>query len=149
MIPLLLMLLLGIFSFGRAYNAYQTITRAAREGTKEAVMTPCAVYPNCVGSNTIYYADTIRTTFVDPVLLSANLNPNLVKNYTTTYVYMDPTDTPPTVCGVQISFQYPYTLMLPFTGVNLSTINLSTTVQMRMESPPTPCPAGTAVPPSP
>ena len=39
-LPILLMLLLGIFSFGRAYNVYQTITRAAREGARMAVLTP-------------------------------------------------------------------------------------------------------------
>jgi TadE-like protein len=135
-IPILLMLLLGIVAFGRAYNVYQTITRAAREGAKEAVLTPCAIYPSCPGSNTVYTAPTIRSTFVEPVLQSANLNPALITNYTTTYVLLDPNDTPPHICGVQISFQYPYTLELPFTSMNLSTIHIKTTVQMRMENQP-------------
>ena len=145
-IPMLLMLLLGIFSFGRAYNVYQTITRAAREGARQAVLTPCAIYPNCPGSNTIYSAGDIRTNFVEPVLQSANLDPKQVKDYTTSYVLLDPDDTTPNICGVQISFQYPYTLMLPFTGVNLTTVNLSTTVQMRLENQPAPSACTGSVP---
>ncbi|MGH3628362.1 MAG: TadE family protein, partial [Sciscionella sp.] len=35
-IPLLLMLLVGIFWIGRAYNIYENITRAAREGARYA-----------------------------------------------------------------------------------------------------------------
>lgn len=147
-IPVVLMLLMGIVTFGRAYNVYQTITRAAREGARELVLTPCAEYPNCPGSNTVYNASTAQTDLVDPVLASDSLDPSKVINYTTTYVFLDPTDPSPYICGIQISFQYPYTLSLPFTSINLSTINLSTKVQMRMENQPTTCPAGEAVPSS-
>jgi hypothetical protein len=37
-------------------------------------------------------------------------------------------------CGVNISFQYPVTLAIPFTSLNATTINISTQVQMRMEN---------------
>ena len=144
-IPMLLMLLLGIFAFGRAYNVYQTITRAAREGAREAVLTPCAVSTYCPGA-TSYSSSDIWTDFVNPVLQSANLNPTNMTNKSMTYVFLDPNDTPPHICGVQVSFQYPYTFNLPFTGVNMSTINIQTTVQMRMENQPAICPNGTAVP---
>lgn len=150
-IPLLLMLLLGIVSFGRAWNVYQTITRAAREGAKQAVLTPCAVSSYCPGA-TAYTADTdIWTQFIDPALESAGLVPSgttgipsNVSNASMTYVLLDPNDPVPNICGVQISFQYPYTFSLPFTSVNLSTINLSTTVQMRLENQPATCPVGTS-----
>lgn len=144
-IPVVFMLLMGIVTFGRAYNVYQTITRAAREGARELVLTPCAEYPNCPGSNTIYTASSTQTDLVDPVLESDSLDPSKVTNYTTTYVYMDPNDNPEHICGIQIAFDYPYTLSLPFTSVNLSTINLSTKVQMRMENQPTTCSAGQPV----
>jgi hypothetical protein len=36
--PLLLILLLGIFEFGRAYNAQITLTQAAREGVRVMVL---------------------------------------------------------------------------------------------------------------
>lgn len=140
-IPLLLMLLLGIMTFGRAYNVYQTITRAAREGARELVLPSSAA-----SGSTQYSANYVQTNFVNPALLASSLDPTKVKNYTTTYVYLDPNDPTPNICGVQISFQYPYTFSLPFTTLNLSTINLSTTVQMRMEAQPTTCSAGGAVP---
>jgi TadE-like protein len=152
-LPLLLMLLLGIVSFGRAYNVYQTITRAAREGAKAAVLTPCALASTggCPGSNSYYTFTDIWTQFIDPVLQSANLIPSgvtgvptNVTNPSITYVYLDPNGTPAHICGVRVSFQYPYTLSLPFTGVSLSTINFRSIVQMRLENQPGTCPVGTS-----
>jgi len=139
-LPLLLMLLLGIVSFGRAYNEYQTITRAAREGAREAVLTPCAT---CSGVN--YASSDIRTNFIEPALKASSLDPTKISNYTTNYVFLDPNDPTPYICGIQIAFQYPYTFALPFTTLNFSTIQLSTKVQMRMENQPTTCTPG-AVP---
>ena len=37
-LPILLMLVIGIFEFGRAWNAYQVITDAAREGARNMVV---------------------------------------------------------------------------------------------------------------
>lgn len=127
-IPLLLMLLLGIFTFGRAYNTYQTITRAAREGARELVLPSSAA-----SGSTTYSASYVQTNFVYPALQASSLDPTKVTNYSTTYVLLDPNDPVPSICGVQISFKYPYTYSLPFTTLNLSTINLTTVVQMRME----------------
>ncbi|MGH7969547.1 MAG: TadE/TadG family type IV pilus assembly protein, partial [Limisphaerales bacterium] len=142
-IPILLMLLLGILAFGRAWNVYQTITRAAREGAKAAVLTPCADSTYCPGA-TAYTASNIWTNFVDPVLGSANLDSAKVTNASITYVQLDPNDTPPHICGIRLTYRYPYTFSLPFTSVNLSTINLSTTVQMRLENQPATCSVGTS-----
>lgn len=151
-IPVLLMLLLGIVTFGRAWNVYQTITRAAREGAREAVLTPCADSTYCSGA-TAYTADDIWTKFVDPALESANLIPSgttgippIVTNASITYVQLDPNDPTPNVCGIELSFNYPYTFSLPFTSVNLSTITLSTKVQMRLETQLYPCPVGNNYP---
>jgi TadE-like protein len=138
-IPILLMLLLGIVTFGRAWNVYQTITRAAREGARQAVLTPCANSAYCSGA-TAYTASDIWTKFVNPVLDSDNLDSSKIKNPSITYVPLDPNDPTPSVCGVQVSFRYPYTFSLPFTSLNFSTINLSTKVQMRLENQPSPCP---------
>lgn len=37
-VPILLLLVLGIIDFGRAWNLHQTITDAAREGARQAVV---------------------------------------------------------------------------------------------------------------
>ena len=137
-IPILLMLLLGIVTFGRAWNVYQTITRAAREGARQAVLTPCADSTYCSGA-TAYTSNDIWTKFVDPVLASDNLDSSKILNPTITYVPMDPNDPTPSVCGVQVSFEYPYTFSVPFTSINLSTVTLSTKAQMRLETQPSSC----------
>lgn len=139
--PALCMLLIGMIWMGRAYNLYETITRAAREGARALVLTNCAT---C--GNTSYTAAAVRTSFVEPVLTSDNLAPAKVSGYTSTYVWLDPGATPPQQCGVAISFSYPFTFVLPFTSLNLTTISISTRVQMRMENQPTTCSAGGAVP---
>ncbi len=140
-ITLLLTLMIGILSFARAYNVYETITRAAREGAKALVLTSCAT---C--GNTFYAAASVRTNFVEPAIAAANLDSTKIQNYQSTYVWLDPTATPAQQCGVAISFTYPYQFALPFTSLNLTTISIPTTVQMRMENQPATCQAGTAVP---
>jgi Flp pilus assembly protein TadG len=133
-ITLLMTLLLGIVAFGRAWDVYQTITRAAREGARMAVLTGCAA---CSDSTKTYGASYIQSQVVNPALTAANLNPSLVQNYTQIIRCLDPSDTPPQEWGIQISYSYPYQLDVPFTTVNLTTLNLSTKVQMRLENQPT------------
>ena len=142
-LPILLTLLLGIVTFGRAYNTYQTITRAAREGAKSAVLTPCADSTYCTGATT-YTASDIWTNFVNPVLRSDNLDTTKVTAKSLTYVQLDPNGAPAHVCGVQLSFNYPFTFSLPFTTLNMSTITLRAKVRMRLENQPATCPAGTS-----
>lgn len=156
-IPLLVMLLLGIISFGRAWNAYETITRAAREGAREAVLTPCA---SCT-AGPYYNQQDIWQKFIYPVLQSDNLLPQTVSTYpapeilnpSMTYINLDvspgtaptgcsTTAAAPCVCGIMVKFTYPYVLSLPFTSLNLSTLNLTTQVQMRMENQPPPDSSG-------
>jgi len=142
-LPILLMLLLGIVTFGRAYNTYQTITRAAREGAKAAVLTPCADSTYCSGAKN-YTADDIWNNFVDPALQSDNLDATKVTGKSIKYVQLDPNGSPAHVCGLQLEFNFPYTFSLPFTSLNLSTITLKTTVRMRLENQPTTCSVGSS-----
>jgi hypothetical protein len=39
------------------------------------------------------------------------------------------------VCGVSVSFQYPYQFWLPFTSLNNQRIQLQAVARMRMEMP--------------
>ena len=148
-LPLLLMLLLGIVWVGRAYNIYETITRAAREGARYAVLPSCATCgntteetytaagtdtaPSCIGFPTYEF-----TNYVAPALLASQLNPKSVKNYCQQAIVINP-DSDPSVrqCGVQISFKYPGPQFpIPFTTIDVSTIYISTSVTMRMENQP-------------
>lgn len=137
-LPLLLVLLLGIIAFGRAYDVYQTITRAAREGARQAVLTGCAT---CANPTTIPTSTFVMNNYVNPALLAANLDPTQMETPKEQYVWLDPDDSPPYICGIQISFKYPYTLTLPFTGLNLTTVHIPTNVQMRLENQPQNCSA--------
>ena len=137
-ISLLMTLLLGIVTFARAYNVYQTITRAAREGARMAVLPSCASCGNSyldpstgvTQANSVVFSD-----YIAPVLQAANLNPNAVLNYSESVGWLDSGDVDEQ-CGVKISFQYPYQLDLPFTSQNLATIDIPVHVQMRRENQP-------------
>lgn len=153
-IPMLLTLLLGIVWLGRAYDVYETITRAAREGARYAVLPSCATCnpganqmmetytsagttnsPACVSSPTYEF-----TNYVAPSLLASHLDPNnkvVQQTYCQQAVVMNPTsDSSSQQCGIEVSFKYPVELAIPFTSLNASTIDIPTSVTMRMENQP-------------
>lgn len=137
-VTMLMMLLLGIVTFSRAYNVYQSIARAAREGARVAVLPNCASCGNryldpssgVTQANSAIFADDIS-----PALRAANLNPAAVLNYSESVGWLNAGDTEQQ-CGVRISFKYPYQLALPFTSMNLATIDLPVRVEMRRENQP-------------
>lgn len=123
----LFMLLLGIVWMGRAYNVYETITRAAREGARYAVAPTCATCGNAPPS-----ASSVQTV-VDGALTAGSLDPTKKTSYSfQTGVTLNSGDNP-TETGVVVSFSYPVTFAIPFTSLNASTITISTQVQMRQE----------------
>src|SRR5258708_5805177 len=71
-LPLVFMLLLGIYWSGRAYNTYATITHAAREAARAATAPACA---SC--GNTTLTPDQVSLR-VAQALQASKLNPNQV-----------------------------------------------------------------------
>ena len=71
-LPLVFMLLLGIYWFGRAYNIYATITYAAREGARAATASSSATL-----GNTVLTPDQVAAR-VSQALQASKLNPNQV-----------------------------------------------------------------------
>src|SRR5712692_8523249 len=65
-LPILLTLLLGMFWLGRAYNIYQTITRAAREGARFALAPSCATCGNSFPSD-----DEVKTIINNAVSVAS------------------------------------------------------------------------------
>ncbi|HEX5410620.1 MAG TPA: TadE family protein [Terriglobia bacterium] len=152
-LPMLLTLLLGIVWLGRAYDVHETITRAAREGARYAVLPDCATCnpanqmtetyssagttnsPACVSNPTYEF-----TNYVAPSLLASHLDPNnevVQQTYCQQAVVMNPTSPGAAQqCGIQVSFKYPLQLAIPFTSLNASTIDIPTSVTMRMENQP-------------
>ena len=128
-LPALLMLLIGMIWLGRAYNIYETITRAAREGARYAGAPTCA---KCASPNTSPNASQVQAV-VDASLTVSALDPTQKTNYSfQTGVTLNPASDA-TETGVIISFGYPMKLVIPFTSLNASTITISTRVQMRQE----------------
>jgi Flp pilus assembly protein TadG len=137
-VPVLFMLLFGIFWIGRAYNVYASITRAAREGARYGAA------PTCASCGSVFPSSTQVQTVVDGALTAGSLDPTQKLNFTyQTGILLNGVDNPypacpsplsPTQeCGVVVSFQYPVTLAIPFTSMNTTTINIPTSVQMRQE----------------
>jgi hypothetical protein len=75
-LPLLFLLLIGIFWFGQAFRIYGTITNAARDGARAAVAPACAT---CSGTN-----DPTQNAWnaVQSAMLAAHLNPNQLQQPT-------------------------------------------------------------------
>jgi hypothetical protein len=134
----LMMLLLGIFWFARGYNAHETMTRAAREGARVAALPASFAQGNGFLDGTKVTDTSESVVFaqhIAPVLVAGHLSPNEVTNYNQEVTWLNPGDTNQQ-CGVVISFEYPFHLWIPFTSLRLTTVQLSTRVQMRRENQP-------------
>lgn len=129
-LPILLTLFLALYSFGRGWDIYQTMTRAAREGVRHAVTTDCAT---CGTGMDYQSSTTIQNDVVFPALKAAGINTSMVQNYSQGYTWLDSSNT---VCGAYISFQLPWQLQIPFIPVTITNIMLKTDVKMRLENQP-------------
>ncbi len=130
-LPILLTLLIGTVWMGRAYNVYETMTRAAREGARFAVAPSCATCGNAPPT------DAEVTSVINAALSAAKMDPANVNDPPITITrnlvlnLQDPNSV--RFSGVVITFGYPFQFVVPFTSLNLSTITISTSVQMRQE----------------
>lgn len=131
-LPLFLALVVGIFWMGRAYNIYQTITRAAREGARFAVAPSCG---GCTPADT-FPTDTEVKTVINNALSAGSLdstkvNPAISISRNQVLNPSDPNANK--VQGTIVTFGYPVKLTIPFTPLNATTVTISTQVQMRQE----------------
>jgi hypothetical protein len=160
-LPLVFMILLGIYWFGRAYNIYSTISHAAREGATVAATPACAECP--IGGGTwagtsfpdnaavaAAVASTLRASHIDVNSLTAYTpNPAPVacigaipaggcspgpNNITVCRnVQLNTVGSPQQQCGTMVSFRYPYQFYFPFTSLNFQLVNLPASAQVAME----------------
>jgi hypothetical protein len=160
-LPILFMLLIAIFWFGRAFSIYGTINHAGREGVRTASVPACAnCDAPCTWQGSLLPCDAMVVTAVDNALIAAHLDPaQLLPSPPNPLPQACPAAVPagtcatvagggfticrnvvlnlggssPPVCGAIISFQYPYQLALPFTSLNNQRVLLRTQVEMRGE----------------
>ena len=124
---LFLVLMIGVFESGRAYNIYQNITNAAREGARFAVAPQrggTTNYPNNSEVGNVI-SSFLRSSYLDAGAATINIQLNNQN--------VDPACTPCVAgggcaCGTQVSITYPFSFL--FYGG----LNISTTVLMRNES---------------
>jgi hypothetical protein len=160
-LPLVFMLLLGIYWFGRAYNIYSTATQAAQVGAGVAAKPYCAI---CTGggswSTTSFPNDATVITAVQNSLSASKLDPAQVTAYTLSpaptacvnvtpagvcttdptsnitvcrNVQLNPGGAGPQECGTVVSFHYPYQFYFPFTSLNFQLVNLPAAAANSME----------------
>ncbi|MGA2100499.1 MAG: TadE family protein [Candidatus Sulfotelmatobacter sp.] len=157
-LPLMFMVLLGIFWFGQAFAIYGAITRAAQEGARAGSIPYCITCdsPNSPAQNAV--------TAVQTALVGSKLDPTLARQPSpapSLLACSSPVGPPPSVgcgsastnfciqtsiqltntglggtglCGISVSLQYPYNFWLPFTSVNKQTIWINASARARMEN---------------
>ena len=137
-LPILLTLMIGIFWAARAYNIYESITRAAREGARAATVRSCAACGNAVQSvttveNAVLNSLTASSIDTSKVQIPASCTNNQSSLICYSRDVQLNTSTPQEL-GVVVGLTYPFKFVLPFTSVNLTTVNIPTMVQMREEN---------------
>lgn len=124
--PLLLTLLLGVFWAARAYNIYETITRAAREGARSAVTPTCSTCGGTWPSST-----TIQTTVKNALAASGmatsggGINVSVLQHQ---QLSLDANN--PSALWTVVTVTYPFQFVLPFTSVSATTVTMSTKAEM-------------------
>lgn len=157
-LPLMFLILLGIFWFGQAFSIYGAINRAAHEGARAGSVPYCVT---CTGSKTLSQYGANAVNAVNNALTQSQLDPtkaqlpsvqpsfNLCPGQTGTTscsngstkvcvqlpVQISDNATATGECGISVSFQYPYQFWLPFSSLNNQRIYLNASAQVRLESP--------------
>ncbi len=125
-IPLLLTLLIGIFWAARAYNIYETITRAAREGARAAVTPTCSTCGDTFPTSTTVKAAVTNSLAASGMQTSGTgITINVQQHQ---QLNLDTTN--PSALWTVVTVTYPFQFVLPFTSINASTVSMTTTSQM-------------------
>ena len=160
-LPIVFMLMLGVFWFGQAFSIYGTITHAAREGARAAVAPRCAtcgtpLTPPALAQNAVNaLQNSLRVAKLDPAQPKKYpvTRPALFLCTTGAAALCDGTQltnagvcvqnnvqlsgvnsTGLAGCGVSVTFQYPYQFWLPFTSLNKQRIFMPAQARMKLES---------------
>lgn len=154
-LPIMFMMILGIFWFGQAFSIYGTITRAAQDGARAGAAPSCTTCAPLTAAQRAANADAA----VQSALTIAKLNPTLARqpvpaaspaqcgggaspscdggnsNFCVQApIQLSDTVTGSAVCGVSVSFQYPFQFWLPFTSLNKQKIWVSASARVRLEN---------------
>jgi TadE-like protein len=150
-LPIAFMVLLAIYWFGRAFNIYGTINRAAQEGVRVGVAQTCgscgnapplstAIANQVVNALQASHLNASQVIPISPVYLgcaggsvACSTSSNIYICTNVQLVAAPPGSSGPPACGVSLDFEYPYQMTLPFTSISNRVFKLSAHVQMRSE----------------
>jgi Flp pilus assembly protein TadG len=151
-LPLMFTIILGIFWFGQAFQIYGTITRAAQDGARAAAAPYCTTCtPTNPAATNAFNAvqSALQAAHLDPAKIALPKNPPALVDCVTqsavsctnkngvcvqTNVWFSSPASNTPVCGVSVSFQYPFQSVLPFTSLNRKTLQLQAVGQVRLEN---------------
>jgi len=153
-LPLMFMTLLGIFWFGQAFSIYGAITRAAQEGARAGVApvcTTCTANPVTQAQNAVNAAlsamnaaklDPTQARFLSPppsftACTGGSTSCNSASSKVCVQAPVQLTTAAQGgagVCGMSVSFQYPFQFYLPFTSLNKQQIWMTASARVRMET---------------
>jgi len=152
-LPLMFLIMFGIFWFGQAFSIYGAITRAAQDGARAGAAPYCTTCTatNSPATNAVNAVNaSLLASKLDPTQIPAPSSPPTFTACTgaTTGcatvpgsnvcvqgpVQISNTSGGSTVCGVSVSFHYPFQFWFPFTSLNKQRILLSASARVRMEN---------------
>lgn len=152
--PVMFMVLLGIFWFGQAFSIYGAITRAAQEGARAGTAPVCATCnagasPSANATAAIQAAlsasklDPTKARYPVPAPTLAACTPGgppvgCALGGSTNFciqnnVQLTPSFGQPALCGMSVSFQYPFQFWLPFTSLNNQTVWILASARVHTE----------------
>lgn len=103
-LPILFTMIFGVFSFGRAYNIYSTITRAAQDGARFAVAPKSATDPasfSCGGTASRFPCPSDIADKVNETILASHLDPTQVSRVVPSSTASCPDPAPAPLCTTQ------------------------------------------------
>jgi Flp pilus assembly protein TadG len=125
-VPVLMLLIIGVFWFGRGYSVYQALGRAAREGARVALSPTCATCGDTPNDPTATINNALRKSSLNPSAATINVTSNQI---------LVPSNLPKydQVPGVTVTITYPMQLNMPLLPSGMRRIVLTSKVSMRQE----------------
>ncbi|HET6176274.1 MAG TPA: TadE family protein [Candidatus Sulfotelmatobacter sp.] len=154
-LPLMFMMILGIFWFGQAFSMYGTITRAAQDGARAGAAPYCTTCTTTTPSPGQNAFNAVQSAMVvaklDPTKARYPLPLPALNSCTgagpvacdsassnvcvqSSVLLSNTVGGATAVCGMSVSFQYPFQFKLPFTSLNNQQVWLTTAARVRMEN---------------
>jgi Flp pilus assembly protein TadG len=113
-IPIILLIAVGIFEFGRAYQTWQVLTNAAREGARQSILTDKtdadvqAAVKNYMKAGGLPKYSTAAVNIERSVPMGTNTASRITVNYPFSFIVLNPIVklvTPSSTTGAPITMQ--------------------------------------------